>query len=93
MTRPRLPHVARDRVPTKRFQSGPFITHHHGVRFAVPIHVRDRNIVCACGVFIEHDPLEQLLARFARIAIPDAAANQVDPSVAILIQRSEADQN
>src|SRR5205085_8738750 len=42
-------------------------------------------------IFIEHDSFERLFARLAWIAVPNTAANKIDRSVVVHIQRSKAD--
>ena len=45
----------------------------------------------ACGLLGEGDALEGRLAGLARVAIPHAAAHEVDPAVAVDVQGGQAD--
>jgi len=63
----------------------------HDIGLAVVIDVSDDNVVGAGCIFIEDISFELLLARFAGVAIPNAAANKVNPAVAIHIHWRKAD--
>src|SRR6185503_20822159 len=83
---PRLPWIFGNRIPTERVELRALVAHHHHIWFAIAINVRNQNVMRAGCVFIEHDSFEWLLTRFAGIAIPDAAANEIDGTVAIHVE-------
>ena len=54
---------------------------------AVAVHVGHHHVVDAAQVLVEDDPLERLGARLAGVAVPRAAGDEIDPAVAVHVQR------
>ena len=88
---PKLSRVLRDPVPDEFLELRPRVAHHHDVLPAIPIDVGCQDVVRTAGAGGEDVPFKGLLARPARIAVPDAAAHQIHPAVAIDIECGEFD--
>src|SRR5262249_20652408 len=91
MPDPGLSGVRRYGVPAERVKLRALVPHHGNIRFAVAIDVHNEDIVRSGSVFVENDPLEALLTRLAKIAVPNSAAHEIRPAITVHIQRCESD--
>ncbi len=87
---PRLARIGGDFKPAQLLQLGPLVTHHHDIGPVVAIDVRHDDVMRPGGFGGEGDALERQFARFARVAIPHAAANQVHPAVMVDVQGGQS---
>src|SRR6185369_16217614 len=86
MPSPRLLRSARNGIPAERIQFRALVAHHHNVQLAVAVDVRGQNVMCARSIRIEDESFELLLARLARVAIPNTAANEINPPITVHVE-------